>query len=208
MGQHVAAHVVDRGQPEPGAVGVQETAERPVEALTVLPPALGELRRVVGRRVAPHHQHRRRMVGRRQYRRAIRCEHVGQPAQLGDGRRSDLERGRSDHHVALFGQSKQRLELGGDRLFDHLPAALGGDRRCGCLTGRLEFRTDRRVCEAEPFGPASEIGRRAEVRQMAERLQLQRQRHQRLNVTPRADGGQQHPHRIRRRVFEGHRARS
>jgi hypothetical protein len=138
------------------------------------------------------------MVGRGQDRRAVDREQVGDAELLRDRERRDLQSRGSYEDVAILGRGHDRLELRGDGTFDHATPLFGrGCRRRGVrLSGRAQLRADRRDRHAETFDPLAKIRRHAQANLGTQRLQLQRQRNQRLNIASRPDCGKQHAHQI------------
>jgi hypothetical protein len=117
----VAAHVLDRFQADGRPVDVERVAERAVEERRVPSPQLT----VVGRRGLRDGGHGRRVVHRRQHRRAVRGEDVRDVHQLGHGASGYLQGRRGHDDVAALGRRRDRLELGGDRVPRQLPHLLG-----------------------------------------------------------------------------------
>jgi hypothetical protein len=121
--EYVPLHVGDRCESESLTMCVEQVPKRVVEACGTARPELA----VIGRRRlrgTDGVEWRRRMLRRRQHRRAVRDEHVRDAQQLGDRRRRDLERRRPDDDVAAVRRLGDDLELCGDHVRDQLSRAL------------------------------------------------------------------------------------
>ena len=124
-------------------------------------------------------------MSRWQNNRGVRGKDVRDARPVCNGRRGHLERRGCDDGVAPFGRRRDRLELVVDERRHHLTLLL---RRRRSLVGRsapgmAHVGTNWRHVEAEADDPVTEVRRYAESHLRAERVELQPQRDERLNVT-------------------------
>jgi len=132
-------------------------------------------------------QRRRRVVRRRKHDRTVGREDVGNPLGLGYRSSRDLQRRRSEDDVAIAGRRADCLELVRDEVLHRAPSATWRRRR-------PHFGTDGRDGKPKALDPLSKIRGHAEARVVTERLQLQPERHQRLDVAARSDGREEGTH--------------
>ena len=138
----------------------------------------------------------RRVMSRWQNNRGVPGKDVKDARPVCNGRRGHLERRGCDDGVAPFGRRRDRLELVVDERRHHLTLLL---RRRRSLVGRsapgmAHVGTNWRHVEAEADDPVTEVRGDAQSHLRAERVELQPQRDERLNVTARTDCRQQHAH--------------
>ena len=105
----------------------------------------------------------------------------------------DFKRTGSD--LTLTGEDGQRVVVPDYFKHEHPPTLLWCYRRgrrivrrgLRGLRGRANFGTDGSDGNTHPFEPVAKVGRHAHAHILAKGLQLQRQRHQRLDVAARSD---------------------
>jgi hypothetical protein len=194
--EHVVAHVLDGRQPNHTPLLVDRRCEL-LERLAVRLPEPQVFLRRQGLGMAAEHV-RRGVAGRGQHRRAYDREDVGDVPQIGDRARRELQRGHANDQAAAARRLTDHLELQAHRFIRHLLQLFFGrqDRlaRHGAAGQLLEIRPDRHAFQPVRFDPFLKIGRCDQARGMPQCAQRQRQRHQRLDISPRANRGKQYLH--------------